>query len=93
MTYPILEHDPAPVAFIEPGDVVSRRDVPQACLAVEMEAASLMAVARFMDVPLAQVLYAGDDLSGERWDSRRWQSRAEVRRGLFWLAAEAALAL
>ena len=61
------------------------------CLTVEMEAASLMAVAQFRKVWLGQILYAGDDLSGENWDNRGWQSRQEVRESLFWLAADACL--
>ena len=77
--------------------IASRRR--EGCLTVEMEAASLMAVAEFRSPPgappviLGQVLYGGDDLSGETWDERGWQSRAEVRESLFWLAAEACLAL
>lgn len=63
----------------------------EGCLTVEMEAASLMAVAQFRKVLLGQILYAGDDLSGENWDERGWQSRREVRESLFWLAADACL--
>lgn len=65
----------------------------EGCLTVEMEAASLMAVAQFRKVLLGQILYAGDDLSGENWDKRGWQSRQEVRENLFWLAADACLEL
>lgn len=61
----------------------------EGCLTVEMEAAALFAVAQFRNVPLGQILYAGDDLTGEVWDERKWQSRADVRRNMFWLAAEA----
>lgn len=65
----------------------------EGCLAVEMEAAGMMAVAQFRGVVLGQVLYSGDDLSGNEWDSRAWRSRAEIRESLFWLCAEACLAL
>lgn len=65
----------------------------EGCLAVEMEAASLLAVAQFRQVTLGQFLYAGDDLSGEAWEARGWQSRQEIRENLFWLAAEACLRL
>jgi hypothetical protein len=58
-----------------------------------MEAAALLAVAQYRGVVLGQVLYGGDDLSGSAWDSRGWQSRQEIREGLFWLAAEACLGL
>ncbi|MDQ6688599.1 MAG: hypothetical protein M3Z50_13540 [Actinomycetota bacterium] len=58
-----------------------------------MEAAALAAVAAFRGVPLAQILYAGNDLSGEHWDNRSWQSRAAVRDNLLELAATAVLRL
>lgn len=65
----------------------------EGCLTVEMEAAGLMAVAEFRKVILAQVLYGGDDLSGDEWSDRDWVSRRDVRENLFWLAAEACLNL
>ncbi|HEY46064.1 MAG TPA: nucleoside phosphorylase, partial [Anaerolineae bacterium] len=65
----------------------------EGCLAVEMEAAGMMAVAQFRNVPFGQVLYAGDDLSGSEWDHRGWQSHTEIRERLFWLAADACLNL
>lgn len=65
----------------------------EGCLAVEMEAAALLAVAEFRKVLLGQVLYAGDDLSGTTWAARAWQSRAEIRYQLFWLAVQACLQL
>ncbi len=65
----------------------------EGCLTVEMEAAALMAVAQFRNVPFAQVLYGGDDLSGAEWDMRAWRSRADVREKLFWLCADACLRL
>jgi uridine phosphorylase len=71
--------------------IAARRE--EGCLTVEMEAAALAAVARFRGVPLAQVVYCGDDLTGEVWDNRAWQSLADVRDGLFDVAAAAALAM
>lgn len=62
--------------------------VAEGCLTVDMEASALMAVAHFRKISLGQILYAGDDLSGEEWDERGWQSRAEIRESLFWLAAD-----
>lgn len=61
------------------------------CSSVEMEAAALFAVAKFRKVEMAQILYAGDDLSGEFWDSRNWQSRTGIRESLLELAIEACL--
>jgi uridine phosphorylase len=65
----------------------------EGCLTVEMEAASLMAVAQFRKVALGQILYSGDDLSGEVWSDRGWVSLKDVRENLFWLAADACLSL
>jgi uridine phosphorylase len=72
-----------------PNKIALRRS--EGCSVVEMEAAALMAVAQFRGVILGQVVYAGDDLSGDEWDHRGWQSRRDVRQRLFWLAAQACL--
>ncbi|WP_405101498.1 nucleoside phosphorylase [Micromonospora sp. NBC_01412] len=71
---------------------VARRRA-EGCLTVEMEASALLAVAEFRSIQFGQLLYAGDDLSGEVWDDRDWRQAVEVRRLLVDLAAETALAL
>jgi len=68
------------------------RRAAEGCLTVEMEAAAFFAVARFRNVPFAQLLYAGDSVAGEEWDPRGWP-QADVREPLFWAAAEIALRL
>jgi uridine phosphorylase len=70
--------------------IARRRD--EGCVTVEMEAAAFFAVAQFRGVPFAQLLYAGDDLSGSEWDSRDWTTHSS-REMLFHLAAEACLRL
>ena len=65
----------------------------EGCLTVEMESASFFAVAQFRKVQFAQLLYSGDDVSSEQWDSRHWHTHTSVREKLFWLAAEACLNL
>jgi len=74
-----------------PAKIAARKN--EGCVTVEMEAASLLAVAQYRGVVLGQVLYGGDDLSGSEWNNRGWQSRRAVRKNLFWLAAEACLRL
>lgn len=64
----------------------------EGCVTVEMEASAFFAVSRFRKVKFGQILYSGDDLSGEVWDSRGW-SRSKVREKLFWLAVEACFRL
>lgn len=63
----------------------------EGCLAVEMEAAALFAVAQFREVILGHILYSGDNLDGEVWDSRGWNKHWTVREKLVALAAEACL--
>jgi uridine phosphorylase len=74
-----------------PAKVQRRKD--EGCLTVEMEAAAFFAVAQFRGVTFGQILYGGDDVSGSAWDHRGWNERGSVRESLFWLAAEACLAL
>lgn len=74
-----------------PGKIARRKE--EGCVVVEMEAAGMMAVAQFRGVAFGQILYAGDDLSGEAWDNRDWQNKADIRESLFWLSADACLAL
>jgi len=74
-----------------PDKIAMQRE--EGCLVVEMEAAGMIAVAQFRDVAFGQVLYGGDDLTGEIWDRRGWESHLDVRESLFWLCADAVLAL
>lgn len=70
--------------------IARRRE--EGCVTVEMEAAAFMAVAQHRCVRFVQYLYAGDDVSGEAWDHRSWQT-STARRDLFRLAIEAVLEL
>lgn len=54
----------------------------EGCVTVEMEAAAFFAVAKFRNVDLGQILYGGDDLSGEEWYGRKWSSRNDIRENL-----------
>lgn len=51
----------------------------EGCITVEMETAAFFAVSKYYDIPLAQLLYAGDDVSGEKWDTRNWNKQKNVR--------------
>jgi purine-nucleoside phosphorylase len=73
------------------GKVERRRA--EGCATVEMEAAALFAVGKFRRVPVAQLLYGGDDVSGiGEWDHRGWISHG-VREDLLGLAVESCLEL
>ena len=76
--------------YRETRDKVVRR-VAEGCLTVEMEAAAFFAVAHFRGVSFGQMLYAGDDLSGEAWDGRGWLDHGTGRDLLLRLAVEAVL--
>lgn len=66
----------------------------EGCLSVEMEAAAFFALAQFRSVEFGQILYGGDDVSGDKdWDERGWHQQYSVRQRLFWLAAQACLKL
>lgn len=71
--------------------IAARRE--EGCAVVEMEAAALFAVARFRGVTIGQVVYAGDDVSGEQHEHRHWDKPGEIRQRLFAVAVEACLGL
>ena len=58
----------------------------EGCITVEMETAAFFAVTKFYQLQLAQLLYAGDDVSGEKWDERAWNQQKNVRANLIDLA-------
>ena len=75
-----------------PAKIARRRG--EGCLTVEMEAAAFFAVAQFRGVTFGQILYGGDDVSGDVWDHRDWiRGQSSTREKLFWLSAEACLKL
>ena len=65
----------------------------EGCLAVEMEAAAMFAVAHFRQVEFGQILYSGDTIDGKQWDHRAWYANWSVRELLVDLAAEACLTI
>jgi uridine phosphorylase len=69
------------------------RRVAEGCVAVDMEASALFAIARFRGVEFGHLLAAADDLSQEQWNDRGFIPDTSVRERLFWLAVEAATAL
>ena len=69
-----------------PDMVAYRRN--EGCITVEMEAAAFFAVSQYYDIPLVQLLYIGDDVSGEEWDSRNWNTQKKIRDSLLSYAVE-----
>lgn len=73
--------------YRETPDMIERRRN-EGCITVEMEAATFFAVSHYYHIPLAQLLYAGDDVSGDEWDSRNWNSQKNIRYELLHIAIE-----
>ena len=67
--------------------------ISEGCVTVEMETAAFFAVAKFRNVALGQILYGGDDLSGEEWDGRKWSKRKDIRENLVDLSIKICLQL
>lgn len=61
----------------------------EGAITVEMEASAFFAIAKFRNVQFGQLLYGGDDVSSEEWDTRDWHKQHDTREKLFWLAVEA----
>jgi len=51
----------------------------EGAIMVEMEQAAMMAVSEFRKIEYGAILYGGDDVSKEVWDSRGWRSREDIR--------------
>ncbi len=64
----------------------------EGCITVEMEASALFALSEFRNVIIGQILYGGDDISGDVWDNRDW-TKLSAREIIFYLAVESCLKL
>jgi uridine phosphorylase len=58
------------------------------CISVEMECASYMAVSQYLGIKFGQILYAGDNLDSDEWDSRDFLNADDVRHQLVLEAIE-----
>ena len=55
---------------------------------VEMEQAGCIAVAQFRKFDYAAIIYGGDDVSQDEWDTRSWDKRKGIRYNLVMLCRE-----
>lgn len=78
--------------YRETRDMVEHR-VAQGCQAVEMECATMAAIARFRKKVFGQLLYSGDILVGEEYDNRQWNNNTTAREKLFQVTLESLLRL
>ena len=63
----------------------------EGCIVVEMEASAFFAVAEYLGVDLGLILYGGDNLGGEEWDSRGFNKQVSTREHLLFTALDVAL--
>ena len=63
-----------------PQKIALRKEQGASC--VEMEASALFAIAQFRGVSIVQLLFSGDDVSGDKWDKRNWNKQFDTRRNL-----------
>jgi uridine phosphorylase len=80
-------------AFLRETRTRVQRRVDEGCTMVDMESSAFIAVSKYRSLRFAQMLYAGDSLAGDEWDSRHWDNARGIRERLFYVAARAALAL
>ncbi len=73
--------------FRETADRISRRKAEGAKI-VEMEQAGCIAVAQFRGFAYGALIYGGDDLSGNEWSARGWNSREGIRHDLVMLCKD-----
>ncbi len=71
--------------------IKQRKD--EGCVTVEMECSAYIAVADFLGVDFGQILFAGDSLAGDVWDSRRYNDRTSPREKLLRTALQVCLKL
>jgi uridine phosphorylase len=65
----------------------------EGCATVEMETATYIAVSRFYNVHFGQILYAGDNLDGDVWNSRGFSSMWDVREFMLRLSLDICLSI
>ncbi len=73
--------------FRETAQRISRRKEEGAKI-VEMEQAGCIAVAQFRNFAYGALIYGGDDVSGEEWSGRGWNTREGIRHDLVMLCRE-----
>jgi len=73
--------------FRETADRICRRKE-EGAMIVEMEQAGCIAVAQFRSFAYGALIYGGDDLSGEKWSKRGWNSREGIRYDLVMLCKD-----
>ena len=73
--------------FRETLEMIQRRRN-EGCLTVEMETAAFFAVSKYYDIPLVQLLYTGDDVSGASWNARNWNTQKGIRENLIRCAVD-----
>ena len=80
-------------AFYRETPLKIQRRKAEGCVTVEMEASAYIAAAQYNNVDFGQILYAGDNLGGDAWDSRGYNTKTEIREFVLRLSLDACLGL
>jgi len=78
-------------AFYRETPAKIQQRISEGCVTVEMETSAYFAVSQYNDVDFGQILYAGDSLAGDEWDTRNWNDRTVVRDLALRLALDACM--
>ncbi|MBU1093053.1 MAG: nucleoside phosphorylase [Firmicutes bacterium] len=63
----------------------------EGAILVEMEQSAMIAVSQFRGIEYGAIIYSGDDLSTDVWDSRGWKHREDIRYALTMLCVDIVL--
>ena len=66
-------------AFYRETPLMIKRRKRQGAIIVEMEQAALLAISKFRNIKYGALIYGGDDLSGDKWDTRLWRNKIDIR--------------
>ena len=73
--------------FRETKALVEQRKA-EGAIIVEMEQAGCIAIAQYRKFDYAAIIYGGDDVSQDEWDTRSWDKRKGIRYNLVMLCRE-----
>lgn len=80
-------------AFYRETPAKIQQRIREGCVTVDMEASAYMAASQYNHVDFGQMLYAGDNLAGTKWDRRDWDNQTAIREHVLRIALDACLSL
>ncbi|MCI2055779.1 MAG: nucleoside phosphorylase [Oscillibacter sp.] len=80
-------------AFYRETPAKIQQRIREGCVTVDMEASAYMAAAQYDNVDFGQILYAGDNLAGTKWDRRNWDSQTSIRENTLRITLDACVSM